>query len=50
MTVTMAGDKFSERFEQEALIDVLEERDRMHAWPTGMANADFAAYMHLSTR
>ncbi|KAF7185048.1 hypothetical protein HII31_13671 [Pseudocercospora fuligena] len=37
MAVTMAGDKFSERFEQEALIDVLEECDRMHAWPTGMA-------------
>ncbi|EME87781.1 uncharacterized protein MYCFIDRAFT_27078, partial [Pseudocercospora fijiensis CIRAD86] len=37
MAVTMAGDKFSERAEQEALIDVLEECDRMHAWPTEMA-------------
>lgn len=37
MAITMAGDKFVESREQEALIEVLEQCDRMHAWPTGTA-------------
>lgn len=43
MAVTMAGDKFSERCEQEALVGVLEECDRVHAWPTGMAVSNLKA-------
>lgn len=37
MGVTMAGDKFTERREQEALIDVLRICDERYAWPTGHA-------------
>ena len=37
MGVTMAGDKFFERHEQEALMDVLNFCDKEHAWPTGAA-------------
>jgi hypothetical protein len=37
MAITMAGDKFAERWEQEALLDLLRECDELHAWPTGTA-------------
>ncbi|KAK6396062.1 hypothetical protein LTR65_010172 [Meristemomyces frigidus] len=37
MGVTMAGDKFTGRREQEALLEVLTMCDRQHAWPTGAA-------------
>ncbi|KAI5370836.1 putative zn(2)-C6 fungal-type DNA-binding domain, fungal transcription factor [Septoria linicola] len=37
MAVTMAGDKFTKRNEQEALIEILQECDTKHAWPTGHA-------------
>ena len=37
MGVTMAGDKFFERHEQEALMNVLNYCDKEHAWPTGAA-------------
>ncbi|KAK3623883.1 hypothetical protein LTR56_021339 [Elasticomyces elasticus] len=40
MGVTMAGDKFADRREQEALLDVLERCDKVHAWPTGDAVAN----------
>ncbi|KAK5129257.1 hypothetical protein LTR08_003722 [Meristemomyces frigidus] len=35
--VTMAGDKFTERREQDALLNVLHMCDLQHAWPTGAA-------------
>lgn len=37
MAVAMAGDKFTERNEQEALLDVLIRCERLHAWPTSIA-------------
>lgn len=37
MAVTMAGDKFGERAEQAALLEVLDQCDKIHAWPTGDA-------------
>jgi hypothetical protein len=37
MGVTMAGDKFTDRQEQEALLDVLYTCDKQYAWPTGTA-------------
>ena len=37
MGVTMAGDKFTDRSEQEALLEVLRLCDEQHAWPTGAA-------------
>lgn len=33
MAITMAGDKFDQRHEQEALVDVLIKTEK-HAWPT----------------
>ncbi|KAL5316735.1 hypothetical protein ACEPPN_015786 [Leptodophora sp. 'Broadleaf-Isolate-01'] len=41
MGVTMCGDRFSDRGEQEALLNVLVVTEEDHAWPT------FAAQMHL---
>jgi hypothetical protein len=43
MGVTMAGDKFTDRREQEALIAILETCDRQHAWPTGHAMENLKA-------
>lgn len=37
MAVTMAGDKFSERHEQEAVLQILNACDTEKAWPTGHA-------------
>ena len=37
MAVTMAGDKFTERHEQEALMNVLNICDKTQGWPTGHA-------------
>lgn len=37
----MCGDRFSDRGEQEALLNVLVVTEEDHAWPT------FAAQMHL---
>ena len=35
MGVTMAGEKFADRREQEALLGLLDMCDRLHGWPTG---------------
>lgn len=43
MAVTMAGDKFTKRSEQEALVEVLKDCDSMHAWPTGAAITNLKA-------
>lgn len=43
MAVTMAGDKFTQRHEQEALLAVLDQCDKMHAWPTGLAITNLKA-------
>lgn len=40
MAVTMAGDKFSDYDEQLALLEVLDQCDKLHAWPTGDAIAN----------
>lgn len=37
MGVTMAGDKFTERTEQDALLEVLDICDKKYGWPTGAA-------------
>ncbi|KAF2721018.1 hypothetical protein K431DRAFT_285277 [Polychaeton citri CBS 116435] len=37
MGVTMCGDKFADRPTQEAMIEVLNICDGVHAWPTGAA-------------
>ncbi|KAK4506883.1 hypothetical protein PRZ48_000616 [Zasmidium cellare] len=37
MAASMAGERFTERREQEALLYVLDQCDKMHAWPTGVA-------------
>lgn len=43
MSVTMAGDKFTERHEQEAVLNVLNVCDRLYAWPTGHAQENLKA-------
>lgn len=37
MSVVIAGDKFTERHEQEALMDVLNTCDVQYGFPTGHA-------------
>lgn len=37
MGVTMAGDKFTDKREQEALLEVLDVCEKKHAWPTSKA-------------
>ena len=37
MGVTMCGDRFTDRMEQEALLGVLMRTEQDHAWPTGAA-------------
>lgn len=37
MAIAMAGDRFEDRREQEALMQVLVYTERVHAWPTGAA-------------
>lgn len=34
MAIVIAGDKFTERKEQEAVLDILITCDRVHAWGT----------------
>lgn len=43
MAVAIAGDKFTERQEQEALMDLLDRGERMHAHPTGHAQENLKA-------
>jgi hypothetical protein len=33
----MAGDRFTERAEQEALLDIILKTEKVHAWPTSTA-------------
>lgn len=40
MAITMAGDKFTEQHEQEALLNVLAKTESDHAWPTGVAQGN----------
>ncbi|KAI7325039.1 hypothetical protein KC340_g6201 [Hortaea werneckii] len=40
MGVTMAGDKFTDRREQEALMDILRVCDEQYGWPTGHATGN----------
>lgn len=37
MAVVICGDRFSERLEQEALLNILVFTEQEHAWPTGTA-------------
>ena len=39
MGVTMCGDRFSDRTEQEALLNVLVITEQDHAWPTAAAQS-----------
>lgn len=34
MAIVVAGDKFTQRREQEAVLEILETCDRKHAWMT----------------
>lgn len=43
MAATLAGERFAQRHEQEALLDVLDQCDKMHAWPTGVAITNLKA-------
>lgn len=43
MSVTMAGDKFTERHEQEAVLEVLNTCDTEKGWPTGHAQENLKA-------
>lgn len=43
MAITMAGDKFNERHEQEALLEILNTCDQQHGWPTGHAQENLKA-------
>lgn len=37
MAIAMAGDRFSQHSEQEALLNILIKTERDHAWPTSTA-------------
>ncbi|KAF2808889.1 uncharacterized protein BDZ99DRAFT_389299, partial [Mytilinidion resinicola] len=37
MAIAMAGDRFTERAEQEALLEIILKTEKIHAWPTSTA-------------
>jgi len=37
MAVVICGDRFTQRLEQEALLNILDFTEKEHAWPTGTA-------------
>lgn len=43
MAITMAGDKFDQRHEQEAVLRILNLCDTEQAWPTGHAQENLKA-------
>lgn len=43
MAVTLAGDKFTERHEQEMLLQALNTCDKQYALPTGHAQENLKA-------
>lgn len=40
MAIAMAGEKFTERNEREALLNILLRTEKEHAWPTGIAQKE----------
>jgi hypothetical protein len=43
MAIVIAGDKFTDRKEQEAVLDILTTCDLKHAWGTGTVRGNLKA-------